>query len=464
MVSGSKNAPMLDLELEGWLKIISSSSSSGTDSVSARFTGKAVLSNKTENESVKLNSISVNLKKALTIYGERIEIDANLSQVGDMTRVTAPIKLQAKWQIEPELIEISLEPSYEPNEPLLRLVALLERDDAVLAVGNPVRDMSENAIALLATQEKDPNFAADATANLFGNPPAEDGTLKVLAREDWVLFHRRRDKQCGIDQPQPKKETFCHDIYLVDDETAVQLASTASQQQKLDSYFKQLKPWMTVEFEQDQSTLTNDSINRLKKAWATSNQVNYRFGFFDSTEPSLENITQKQSSAIVNTLEDDKSPLDAVIGVNNISEFSSCNSLTLLGLQEMDILMIGSFKPQNYGNQVTKDSPKAVGKLVNFQPMQSGVFTSMLEDFMERLNTFFSNQNRNDNQSINVDVTVKSKNQLSDAEKIKTLIQTEFQDLNNVDKRVIYSEEHTNLTNNAEENPDEYYTIVFFWK
>jgi hypothetical protein len=88
----------------------------------------------------------------------------------------------------------------------LDLAASLLRNDAVLRLGHPLRAASEAAIAVIATRESAANFATQAQADLFGQRPPQQDALSVRATLDWVLFHRRRNKQCGAAPSAPVLE------------------------------------------------------------------------------------------------------------------------------------------------------------------------------------------------------------------------------------------------------------------
>ncbi len=522
----------LDVALNGQLIIDHRlSNSSRIDRVEASFTGNAFLNvdigNNAENQAVRLQSVPVRLVRALSFGGGGIGVEVDLREVTiKYLEGLAVIQVITRWLNEPELAEVLVE--LKSTEGFgVGFGARLERDDAVLQVGNPVRNMSETAIAVLATREGTPNFAADAAAHLFGRPPVDDGILKVLAREDWVLFHRRRDKKCGIDQPQTivatrryqiyhllatdedqfklayeavkgadaekifnagfnqvamvefeggqssittpvadlmadwqaaqpgdalifgaigsqgaaqadgeavtksrllnlemtlmqsssksmvenivlpklpelglagfdgaifliteteKKETFCHDIYLVAPETAKFLLEKVFTTGQLSPGIqeKKLKPWMKVEFQQDGTTLTNDSKEKLTNTWANSNQLQFGYGFFDdSTEPSLEVITRQQSSAIVTALGVDAPSLQ-VIGSPDIQEISGCKGVTILAVtasNPMNILLIASVWDDYH--QGFLEERLASEELINFQPKNQMGFEINLRKILE---------------------------------------------------------------------------------
>lgn len=104
-------------------------------------------------------------------------------------------------------------------------VAALRRNDGVLTLGHPLRTASETALDLLATRESSPDFASAAAADLFGARPAAQDALTIHAKRDWVLFHRRRNKQCGAGPSTQPLEERRYQLYHLRVKTAEQLRS-----------------------------------------------------------------------------------------------------------------------------------------------------------------------------------------------------------------------------------------------
>ncbi|MCI5223976.1 MAG: hypothetical protein D3924_15220, partial [Candidatus Electrothrix sp. AR4] len=69
----------------------------------------------------------------------------------------------------------------------------------VLKPGHPLHSASLSALARLGAAMDDSGFADFAARQLFPPPKPIPDELRVFARNDWVLFHRRRDKVCGFD-------------------------------------------------------------------------------------------------------------------------------------------------------------------------------------------------------------------------------------------------------------------------
>lgn len=87
---------------------------------------------------------------------------------------------------------------------------------AVLEASNPSHGKAVTALQVVGTALNDPAFAGRSAALLFPAPPqAEEVT--VLARHDWVLFHRRRTRTCGVEAPPPPPAattTRRYNVYL----------------------------------------------------------------------------------------------------------------------------------------------------------------------------------------------------------------------------------------------------------
>lgn len=88
----------------------------------------------------------------------------------------------------------------------LRLVDVrLKGNDQVLNVAHPLHTVSLSAIEVVGATLADTGFAAEATHLLFPPPPPVTEELIVRGTLDWVLFHRRRNKQCAdlLEKPTP---------------------------------------------------------------------------------------------------------------------------------------------------------------------------------------------------------------------------------------------------------------------
>lgn len=95
----------------------------------------------------------------------------------------------------------------------VNLAAALVRNDAVLQLGHPLRAVSEAAIDVIATRESAPGFPAQARSDLFGQRAAQQDALSIQATLDWVLFHRRRERQCSALPTAPVLEQRRYELH-----------------------------------------------------------------------------------------------------------------------------------------------------------------------------------------------------------------------------------------------------------
>jgi hypothetical protein len=107
----------------------------------------------------------------------------------------------------------------------LNLQARLARNEQALALGHPLRAASEAAIDVIATRESAPNFATQARADLFGARKPQSDALVLRAKLDWVLFHRRRTKQCGSAPAAAVLEQRRYELHHLRVKTDAQLRS-----------------------------------------------------------------------------------------------------------------------------------------------------------------------------------------------------------------------------------------------
>jgi hypothetical protein len=78
-----------------------------------------------------------------------------------------------------------------------------ENDDVARA-DHPAHEAAVAALQRLGQALTEPDFADPRARRLFPPPAPATAELRVRATRDWVLFHRRRTKVCGIDVPPPQ--------------------------------------------------------------------------------------------------------------------------------------------------------------------------------------------------------------------------------------------------------------------
>lgn len=229
-------------------------------------------------------SVPVLLMRGVTVDGGRALVDVDLAgaNVGEALFELSSVRVDARWRNQPAAAELAITfrvRSDDEDESVL--LASLIRDDNVLSPGNALRVASETAIQVLATREGSPTFAADALADLFGAPPPSGEALTVLARRDWVLFHRRRTRQCGIDAAVPRVDARRYQLFhlKVTSERTLQqaraavLSGDAARITKLG-----FAPVAVVEFEGGRSSIATPTTELLAD-WAAAQPGNrVRFG------------------------------------------------------------------------------------------------------------------------------------------------------------------------------------------
>jgi hypothetical protein len=80
-----------------------------------------------------------------------------------------------------------------------------QRENADVArADHPAHEAAIAALQRLGQALAEPDFADPRARRLFPPPAAAQAELRVRATRDWVLFHRRRTKTCGLDVPPPQ--------------------------------------------------------------------------------------------------------------------------------------------------------------------------------------------------------------------------------------------------------------------
>ena len=118
--------------------------------------------------------------------------------------------------------EFAMINSYREGRQFLRVATTeLTETPGALDLGRPGRDLAENVIdvigAELGLRGRDPGFMTSARTRMFAAPKSADGG--VTPTTDWVMFHRRRVKNCGTAVEQPAALRTARWLHaVVDDE------------------------------------------------------------------------------------------------------------------------------------------------------------------------------------------------------------------------------------------------------
>ena len=167
----------------------------------------------------------------------------------------------------------------------LDIVARLTRNDAVLRLGHPLRAASEAAIDVIATRESATNFATQARSDLFGQRAPQADAITVRATLDWVLFHRRRNKQCGDAPNAPVLEARRYELHHLKVKTDEQLrAARAAVLAGNAAVIRRLgfAPIGAVAFDGGRSSLQTPTAELLQDWQAADPGTRLRFGAIGS--------------------------------------------------------------------------------------------------------------------------------------------------------------------------------------
>jgi uncharacterized repeat protein (TIGR01451 family) len=84
----------------------------------------------------------------------------------------------------------------------------LRANPDVLQLENDRHQRAVKALHVIGSALKNPAFVTTSSAQLFPPPPKPTDDLIVRGTKDWVLFHRRRNKNCGIATVAPATRRY----------------------------------------------------------------------------------------------------------------------------------------------------------------------------------------------------------------------------------------------------------------
>jgi hypothetical protein len=123
-----------------------------------------------------------------------------MAQLGDPKNVQLALVMQSSG--DPLTVKGSIQFQIPTSEPR-PVPAEMTADPNVLTPGNTNNTLARSSLQILEAALNEQGFAAASARLLFDTPSVAGGETSILATRDWVLFHRRREKDCGLDRPQP---------------------------------------------------------------------------------------------------------------------------------------------------------------------------------------------------------------------------------------------------------------------
>ncbi len=274
-------APLLDVELNGVLQITqetvrsgsSQSLKGGIENARLSFLGEA-FDNAGDNTGAG-RTILIDLDVTVTLTGgSAIEIA--------LTHEKSQFELSANWDKQP--LEVRADIKTAPKgadgparETVLAEAALKENPD-VLSDKNSGHLLALDALEVVAATLGDADFADAKARLLFPPPPKPTDELIVRGVLDWVLFHRRRTEQCGLDVKAPAvAPSRRYQVYHLAVSDAEQLKQAREALQKNDAAtlaILDFVPVAVVEFAGGVAALLSDPAD-LKTDWQAVKPGNF---------------------------------------------------------------------------------------------------------------------------------------------------------------------------------------------
>lgn len=152
----------------------------------------------------------------------------------------------------------------------------LTEKPGVFDLGSPGRDLAASVVdiigAELVVRQQDAAFEADARRRIFGDPTESGDTLAATA--DWIMFHRRRTKDCGeTATPVPTRVIRYRWLHGISEslETLLEQLGAAAEGGVLEQLMKVLDLTVVAAVEYAEgSTALASSVPALRAAWANS--------------------------------------------------------------------------------------------------------------------------------------------------------------------------------------------------
>jgi hypothetical protein len=179
--------------------------------------------------------------------------------------------------------------------PHLVTAELIEEPD-VFSASNPLNVAAHQALQTLADALQDNRYTGTVADTLF-NPSAEGGQASgIIATQDWVLFHRRRHKDCQKPQTAPPLAAKTYGVYVANTRSprTVTQALSALANDESAIVQKLFKPAGTVTFAGGTANLTT-AQQTLLDAWNATNPFERIAAGVIATDETDETVSLLQS-------------------------------------------------------------------------------------------------------------------------------------------------------------------------
>jgi len=254
-------------------------------------------------------SVDVELTLELRTDTSPPTVEAHLREAGSEN--ANDVILWAMWQGTPLKIlvaagenddgtDTTISSSKLPAPPISRVAAAaeLERSDAVFDEGNAAHELAQAGLSTLAAVFHDTRFTGELEQKLFARDVGEGtGGGTLTATRDWVLFHRRRIKDCGVSAPPPAPvATSKHLVQFVDGELFARVLS-ALKADRLATALKLSEAVGDAEFDQGTANLRTP-VSTLKSEWVALSTSAPRGAAVAAAGLSAEALLRDQTTAV----------------------------------------------------------------------------------------------------------------------------------------------------------------------
>jgi hypothetical protein len=187
-----------------------------------------------------------------------------------------------------------------PRPPIKQMLAAaeLKRSDDVFTEGNPAHEAAQAGLETLASVFDDTRFTGEIEQELFDpDAGADDGGGTLTATRDWVLFHRRRIKDCDVAAPAPAPVATTRHLVMYADQNAFAGVLRELKRGSLPAALKLAKKVGDAEFDKDTANLRTPAAT-LKSQWVALSDGPPRAAGIAAVSVAADALLKDQAKAV----------------------------------------------------------------------------------------------------------------------------------------------------------------------